>query len=129
MEREQNKKSRIIQMDDPSIQQIIDAMPSRFNPEATNGADLVLQFRLSGEQARTFYADISGQHCAVRDGEHTEPTLTLKMSDTTYVDMVMGRLTGQQAFFTRKLRYEGPIALAIRLHKFFTAVQPVEGSP
>ncbi|MEL6948379.1 MAG: SCP2 sterol-binding domain-containing protein, partial [Pseudomonadota bacterium] len=61
----------------------------------------------------------------VKEGEHVAPTLTLKMSDTTYIDMVMGRMTGQHAFFTRKLRYEGPIALAIRLHRFFSpATEP-----
>jgi len=110
-------------MADPTIQQIINGMPSRFDPQAAGDVDMVLQFRLSGDQGCNFYANIADGKCDLETGQHPSPTLTLSMSAATYVDMVMGRLTGQQAFFTRKLRYEGPIALAIRIHRFF---QPPE---
>jgi putative sterol carrier protein len=106
-------------MQDPSIEQIIEGMPSRFCPDAARGLDAVLQFRLSGDQAADFFATIANDQCALDRGVHENPTLTLKMSDQTYIDMVMGRLSGQEAFFKRKLRYEGPISLAVRLHRFF----------
>lgn len=104
---------------DPTIDQIIEGMPSRFKPEAARGLSVILQFRLSGDDAADFFAIIEDQSCALERGIHDNPTLTLKMSANTYVDMVMGRLTGQEAFFKRKLRYQGPIALAIRLNQFF----------
>lgn len=104
---------------DPTIEQIILGMPSRFRPEAARGLDAVLQFRLSGDDGADFFATINSETCSLDRGIHANPTLTLKMSAKTYVDMVMGRLTGQEAFFRRKLRYEGPISLAIRLHLFF----------
>jgi len=106
-------------MQDPTIRQIIDGMPSRFDAQAAGDVDVVLQFHLSGPQGCDFYAAIADRACEVFDGVHPAPSCTMKMSDQTYVDMVMCRLTGQQAFFTRKLRYEGPITLAIRLHRFF----------
>ncbi|MEL7429220.1 MAG: SCP2 sterol-binding domain-containing protein [Pseudomonadota bacterium] len=106
-------------MQDPSIDQIITGMPSRFRPENARGLDAVLQFRLTGEQAADFFATIANDQCSLNHGVHDNPTLTLKMSDETYIDMVMGRLSGQEAFFRRKLRYEGPISLAVRLHRFF----------
>lgn len=104
---------------DPTIDQIIKGMPSRFKPEAARDLSAVLQFRLSGDDAADFFAVIKDRSCALERGIHQNPTLTLKMSASTYVDMVMGRLTGQEAFFKRKLRYQGPIALAIRLNQFF----------
>ena len=106
-------------MEDPTIQQIINGMPSRFNPAAAKGLNAVLQFRFTGDDGIDFHAVIENGECCTQAGLHENPTLTLKMSASTYVDMVMGRLTGQQAFFRRKLRYEGPISLATNLHKLF----------
>lgn len=104
---------------DPTIKQIILGMPSRFRPEAAHDLDAILQFRLSGDNGADFFAVIKDQACSLDLGIHHNPTMTLKMSAKTYVDMVMGRLTGQEAFFKRKLRYEGPISLAIKMHTFF----------
>lgn len=106
-------------MNDPTIQQIIEGMPSRFNPKAAPGIDAVLQFKLSGDEGDIFFAKIQNDACELHRGEHENPTLTLKMSANTYVDMVMGRITGQEAFFKRKLFYQGPIALAVKLNRFF----------
>jgi len=110
-------------MADPSIQQIIAGMPSRFNPQAAPDINVVLQFKLSGEQGAEFFADIKNNKCELHKGLHDNPTLTLKMSTQTYIDMVMGRITGQEAFFKRKLQYDGPIALAIKLNRFFKPPQ------
>lgn len=110
-------------MNDPTIQQIIDGMPERFDPKAAMNVDAVLQFVLSGEQAREFYAIIKNGTCRLENGHHQNPSMTMKMSDQTYVDMVMGRITGQQAFFKRKLTFDGPINLAIRIHRFFQPPQ------
>ena len=106
-------------MNDPTIQQIIDAMPERFDAAAAKGVDAILQFNLTGHEARDFYAIIKDGTCMLETGQHASPTMTMKMSAQTYVDMVMGRITGQQAFFRRKLTYSGPINLAIRIHRFF----------
>lgn len=106
-------------MNDPTIEQIIEGMPSRFNPGAAPGLDAVLQFKLSGQQASVFFAKIQNDICELHKGEHDSPTLTLKMSDQTYIDMVMGRISGQEAFFRRKLFYQGPISLAVKLNRFF----------
>lgn len=105
---------------DPTIEQIIKAMPQRFNADAAHNVDATIQFLLSGDNGGAYYATIKNGFCTLDPGHFNDPTLTLKMSTKTYVDMVMGRLTGQQAFFTRKLTYSGPISLVIRLHKFFS---------
>ncbi|MEL6750580.1 MAG: SCP2 sterol-binding domain-containing protein [Pseudomonadota bacterium] len=105
---------------DPTVDQIIHAMPSRFNPEAAADVDAVIQFHLSGDDGGDYHATLRDGACAVGTGSHPQPTLTLRMSAQTYVDMVMDRTTGQAAFFARKLRFDGPISLVIRLHRFFT---------
>ena len=104
---------------DPTIDQIIENMPARFRPENTKGISAVLQFRLTGDNGADFFANIENQTCRVERGQHHNPTLTMKMAAQTYIDMIMGRLSGQEAFFKRKLQYSGPITLAVKLHTFF----------
>jgi len=104
---------------EPSVSQIINAMPERFNAEAAGSLDAVLQFCLKGEEGGDWFATIKDGYCTIEAGRHPEPTLSLFMSAKTYVAMAKGETTGQQAFFKRQLRFEGPIALAGRLHRFF----------
>ncbi|MEM9330381.1 MAG: SCP2 sterol-binding domain-containing protein [Pseudomonadota bacterium] len=110
-------------MPDPTIQQVIDGMPSRYNPSAIKGLKAVLQFILSGDDPVKFHAIIDNEECKTADGVHDNPTLTLKMSSNTYLDLVMGRLTGQQAFFLRKMHMEGSMSLATKLHNVFIALK------
>ena len=107
-------------MPDPTIQQVIDGMPSRYNPDAVKGLKAVLQFKISGDDPVDFHAVIENEECKTAPGIHENPTITLKMSSKTYLDMVMGRLSGQQAFFQRKMHMQGPISLATKLNQLFT---------
>ena len=105
---------------DPTIEQIISAMPDRFNPDAAGDLNAVIQFVLTGDNGGDYFATIKDRNCTLSSGRHPKPTLTLKMSTATYIDMVMGRETGQNAFFKRKLTYTGPINLVVKMHTFFT---------
>ena len=111
---------------DPTVLHIISAMPHRFDAEAAGPLNVIIQFRLDGEQGGEWYADIANGKCNLIEGRCDDATITLRMAAATYVDMVMGRITGQQAFFTRKLTYKGDISLAIRLHRFFRPPEPAE---
>ncbi|MCJ8307583.1 MAG: SCP2 sterol-binding domain-containing protein [Rhizobiaceae bacterium] len=104
---------------DPTIEQIISAMPQRFNPDAAGDLDAVLQFILTGDDGGDYFATIRDRTCTLSNGRHPDPTLTFKMAASTYVDMVMGRESGQAAFFKRKLTYSGPINLVVKVHTFF----------
>lgn len=108
-------------MQDPTIQQVIDGMPSRYDPDAIKGLRAVLQFILSGDEPISFHAIIDNEQCKTATGVHASPTITLKMSSNTYLDLVMGRISGQEAFFRRKMFMDGPITLAAKLNKLFTA--------
>lgn len=110
-------------MQDPTIQQVIDGMPSRYNPDAVKGLKAVLQFKLSGDDPVNFHAIIDDDKCKTGTGIHDNPTLTLKMSSKTYMDLVMGRLSGQQAFFSRKMHMKGPLSLATKLNKLFDSAK------
>ena len=43
------------------------------------------------------------------------PVITAKMKDTDYVDMVNGKITGDKAYMTGKLRFKGNISVGMKL--------------
>ena len=46
----------------------------------------------------------------------------MRMSSETYIGMAIGKLKGPQAFFMRKLRFEGETKLLMKMHSLFPSV-------
>ena len=102
-----------------SVRDIISAMPSRLDPDAAAGVDAVFQFDISGEEAGQWYVVIKDGTCRIDKGSHSSPNVTFAMGSADFVDMMIGKLSGQQAFFSGKLRISGDLMLAQRLENFF----------
>jgi len=102
-----------------TVKQAFDEMPGTFLPEAAEGVDEVYQFDISGEGGGKWYAQVKDRKCSVVEGVHEKPSLTITMSATDYIDMVEGRLHGQVAFMTRKMRLKGDMRHAIKMNQIF----------
>jgi putative sterol carrier protein len=102
------------------VKEIVDAMPERFNPEAAAGLDAVFQFDISGDEPGQWYLVVKDQKCQVMEGSHASPNVTFSMASNDFVDMMTGKLSGQAAFFSGKLRVSGDLMMAQRLENLFT---------
>lgn len=90
-------------------------MPDKFDPSKAAGIDCVVQMNLAGDNGGNWIVTIRDQEIDTKEGVHPSPTITVKMKDTDYVDMVNGRLSGERAFMTGKLRFKGSLATAMKL--------------
>jgi putative sterol carrier protein len=75
----------------------------------------VYQFNVTGEQGGTWTVD-----CTVPEakaGAATDPGCTITISDRDFIDLVQGRLNGQLAFMSGKLKVGGNVALAMKLQQ------------
>ena len=102
------------------VKEIVDAMPERFNPEAAAGLDAVFQFDISGDEPGQWYLEVKDQKCQIMEGSHASPNVTFSMASNDFVDMMTGKLSGQAAFFSGKLRVSGDLMMAQRLENLFT---------
>ena len=102
-----------------TVKEIVDAMPARFNPDAAAGVDAVFQFDISGDEAGQYHLVVKEQKCQISEGTHSSPNVTFSMASTDFVDMMTGKLSGQAAFFSGKLRVSGDLMLAQRLGSLF----------
>ncbi len=94
-------------------------MPSRFNKDAAKGLNAVYQFDLSGDGGGKWHVIINNDSCQVNEGAHASPNITISMTAQDYLDMLSGKLNGQMAFMTGKLRIAGDMGLALRMQSLF----------
>lgn len=102
-----------------TVKGIVEALPGKFNAEAAGGVDAVFQFDISGDQAGQYYVIIRGDTCEISEGNHDTPHVTFSMADNDFIEMMTGKISGQEAFFSGKLRVSGDLMLAQKLERFF----------
>jgi len=95
--------------------EIFAAMPSRFNKDAAKGLTATYQFDLSGDNGGKWHVVIANEKCEVKEGPAASPSITISMTAQDYVDMTTGKLNGQVAFMSGKLRIAGDMGLALRM--------------
>ena len=109
-------------MTDIKVKDFIFGMPTRFAAEKASGLEATVQFLISGQDGGNFVLHINNGVCTANEGLEKSPTLTLRMSSETYVGMATGKLKGPQAFFMRKLRFDGETKLLMKMHSLFPSV-------
>lgn len=103
-----------------TVKETFEAMTGRFRPERAQGLKAVIQYEITGPDGCTYHADIADGHCAVREGLAAAPAnLTLTMNAQDWLDMLGGKLSGQVAFMSGKLKHKGDMSLLMRLPGLF----------
>jgi len=90
-------------------------LPKRFKPDKALGIDVTVQVNITGSNGGDWVVTIKNQKLEVKEGTHPAPTLELNMAETDYMDLINGKMSGEKAFITGKLRFKGNIGLALRL--------------
>ena len=102
-----------------SVKEIFSAMPANFNADAAKGMSSVIQFNLTGDGGGNYHVVIKDGACSVSEGSHASPNMTMTMAAQDYVDMITGKLNGQMAFMSGKLKIAGDMGLAMKMQSLF----------
>ena len=92
-------------------------LPSRFKPEEAAGIDVTVQVNITGSNGGDWIVTIKDQKLESKKGTHPSPTLELKIAETDFMDLMNGKMSGEKAFITGKLKFKGNIGLALRLRE------------
>jgi putative sterol carrier protein len=95
------------------------AMPSRFRPERAQGLRAVIQYDITGPEGGTYHVDIADGRCGLHEGPAAAPQLTITMAAEDWLAMLAGKLNGQVAFMSGKLKHTGDMSLLMRLPGMF----------
>jgi putative sterol carrier protein len=90
-------------------------LPTKFNPDKAKDFEAVAQVDISGTNGGHWIISIKNEKMETKEGVAPSPAITLKMTDTDFVDLVNGRLNAVNAFMTGKLEFKGSIATGLKL--------------
>lgn len=82
------------------------------------GLTCVYQFRV-GEAS--YHVDFTNGNAVVAKGDAPAPNCTVTMAEPDFLALLSGKLNGQMAFMTGKLKIAGDFGLALKLESFLTA--------
>ncbi len=103
----------------PTVKETFDAMAGRFRADKAAGVNATIQYEITGDQGGTWHAVVKDGQCTVSAGVAGNPTLTLTMAAQDWLDMAAGKLSGQMAFMSGKLKLKGDMGLAMKIGSMF----------
>jgi putative sterol carrier protein len=92
-------------------------LPKRFKPEKAGDIDVTAQINITGPNGGDWAVIIKNQKLEVKEGTHPSPTLKLTITEADYMDLINGKISGEKAFITGKLKFQGNIGLALKLRE------------
>lgn len=90
-------------------------LPCRFKPDKALSIDVTVQVDITGPNGGNWVVTIKNQKLEAKEGTHPSPALLINMAEKDYMDVVNGKMSGEKAFITGKLRFKGDVGLALRL--------------
>ena len=102
-----------------SVKESFEQMPANFNADKASGMKAVYQWDITGEGGGKWHAVIDNGNIEVNEGQHASPNITITVSDKDWLDILNGKLDGQMAFMSGKLKVKGDMSLAMKLKTLF----------
>ena len=104
-------------MAETTVKGFFEGLTEKLNaaPEKLAGMNCVYQFRIADSAWSVRLAD---GKAGVAEGEAASPSCTVTMAEADFLDLVSGKLNGQMAFLTGKLKVAGDMGLALKLGSF-----------
>ena len=99
--------------------QVIEAMPSLFQPDKAGNTNATIQFDLSGDQAGKWYLTVADGHASASEGQVEKPNLTFLADGRDVVKIFTGKMDPTAAFMSGKLKIKGDMGLAMRMQSMF----------
>ncbi len=91
-------------------------LPERFKPDKAANIDAVIQLSLSGGQREEdWVVIIKNQKLQASKGIDPSASLSLRIAESDFLDIINGKLSAEKAFFTGRIRFQGKISLALKL--------------
>ena len=95
-------------------------MPGRVDKDKIAGMNATYQFNISGDNGGEWSVAIANGDVTIGNGAAASPNITLTISDENFSNLIQGKLNGQTAFLTGKLKIQGDMTLAMKLQSLFS---------
>jgi len=98
-----------------SVEQFFNELQGHINTANTVGMNQTFQFNIEGEGGGNWYVAFTDGQPEVVQGTADSPNITLTCDSANWLDIATGKMNGQTAFLTGKLKIQGDMSLAMKL--------------
>ena len=102
-----------------NVSEFFAQVPTSVNVDKIQGMNATFLFDITGDDGGQWAVKIADGAASVSEGPCDAPSITLTMTDENFVGLVTGKLNGQTAFLTGKLKIKGDMGLAMKLGSIF----------
>ena len=103
-----------------SIESFMNIMSIGFNPERASEIKAVIQFNFSGEVTGSCHFEIEGGQITAKEGISPNPNLIVESPFEIWMDVITGKVQGQDMFMQQKFKASGDFMLLLRMNEIFS---------
>ncbi len=96
-----------------------DQVVEKVDKDKVQGMNAVYQFNITGDGGGEWNVGLADGAVTAGAGTADSPSITLTMDAADFMDLIAGKLNGQTAFLTGKLKIQGDMTLAMKLQSVF----------
>jgi len=100
-----------------SVDESFEWMVKMVNFEVVAGWNIIIQYNIRKEG--TWYIEIANGKCSLNKGRHKEPNLIIDTDVDTWMAIVNNKISGEEAYFTGKLKAEGDMEILMQYEEIF----------
>lgn len=89
-----------------SVDEIIERMPTQFQPDAAKGFKAIYQYCITGDGGKEYYTDIDDGTLKVEMGKHDSPNITITVDHQDFLKMLSDPAAGQALFMQGKVQVQ-----------------------
>lgn len=90
-------------------------LSKEIDTEKVKDITATFQWDITGEGGGKWHVKLEGGNVEIAEGETDDPNITITVSAPDWLDVASGKLNGQMAFMTGKIKIQGDMTLAMKL--------------
>ncbi len=102
-----------------SIKQVMDGMPGAFQADKAAGANAVIQFNFTGDEAGNYTVKVADGKCEVTEGTDEGATVAINSPSDVWLKITRGELDGSPAFMSGQFTFTGDMGVLMQMQNWF----------
>jgi putative sterol carrier protein len=102
-----------------SVEAFFNEVQGKIDPNKIQGMNAIYQFSISGDGGGEWFVKLADGKGEVGQGTAENPNITISAASDVWLDIVSGKMNGQTAFLTGKIKIQGDMSLAMKLQSVF----------
>ena len=102
-----------------SIREVMEGMPTAFQPDGAAGVTATIQFNFTGDEAGNWMVKVADGKCEVSEGTDDNPTVTINSPSDVWLKISRRELDGATAFMSGQFTFTGDMGVLMHMESWF----------